>query len=69
MNQERQNITSVVFLWYSYQKQCKTWLNYEETADKPKLRETATKIWPVFFKSIKVMKDKKRLSNSQIGGG
>lgn len=44
MNQERQNIISVVFLWYSYQKQCKTLLNYEERADKPKLRKTATKI-------------------------
>lgn len=44
MNQERQNITSVLFLWYSYKKQCITLLSYEETADKPKLRETATKI-------------------------
>ena len=52
MNQERQNITSAMFFWYLYQEQCKTLLNYEETAFKPRLRETATKIWPVFFKIL-----------------
>ena len=46
--------------WYNVQSQS----NQEEISDKPKLRSILQNKWLGLFKSVKIMKDKERLRNS-----
>lgn len=52
----------ILFLWYFF-KNPQPWANHEK-ARKPRLRDILQNIWPVLFKNIKVIKNKKEQSNS-----
>lgn len=47
-------------------KNAKSEFNYEETSDKPELKDSLQNNWPIFFKNVKVMKSKKDSNCSRL---